>query len=253
MNSTFRIAWITVRELLYERVFYLLLFFALISLGVSYLLGQMTYDEQLKLILDFMLAGIQISMILFSVFMGISLFHRELQLGSVFMVLSKPISRCSFLVGKFLGQLLIQVSVIAAMGLLTFLVCFRLPGNFSPLALVQGLVMIGFEAALIASLTYLFAATSGGMTTAVVTLCLFCLGHTEDTVNANITNTASAPVWQMTKALIPNLEIFNIKAYTSYGIMVAWTDVSWAFLYAASCIILYLVAAVVCFGQKDIT
>ena len=56
-----RIAWIAIRELLYERVFYVLVSFAAVSLGLSLLLGQMTYAEQYKLTLDFMLAGIEIS------------------------------------------------------------------------------------------------------------------------------------------------------------------------------------------------
>src|SRR3989338_8878152 len=111
MKHSFRIAWIAIRELLYERVFYLLVLFAAMALVLSLMLGQLTYAEQSKLTLDFMLGGIQLSMVLFSVFMGISLLQRELQMGSIAMVLSKPISRGSFLMGKYLGQISVQFFV----------------------------------------------------------------------------------------------------------------------------------------------
>ena len=52
------IAWIAIRELLYEKVFYVLVLFCVMALGLSLLLGQLTYAEQAKLTLDFMLAGI---------------------------------------------------------------------------------------------------------------------------------------------------------------------------------------------------
>lgn len=253
MNAILRIAWITIRELLYERVFYLLLSFAILSLGVSLLLGQMTYSENLKFILDFMLAGIQISMILFSVFMGISLFHRELHAGSIFMVLSKPISRASFIIGKFLGQIVVQMGVILAMGLLTLLICSQYQGSFSTMALTQTIFMIGLEASILAALTYLLAVNAGGVTSAVIVLCLFVLGHSQGTINSNITGSDSTTIWKFTKALIPNLEIFNMKAFASYGLTIAWNEVGLAFIYATCCITLYLLAAILCFNQKDIT
>lgn len=253
MINTFRIAWIAIRELLYEKVFYLLVCFALAAMGLSMLLGQLTYAEQAKLTLDFMLGGIELAMILFSVFMGITLFQRELYMGSVSMVLSKPVSRASFLMGKFLGQITVQFGVILAMGGITLLVCQRFGTDVSPLAIMQCVLMTFLEIMVLTSITYFFVVNAGVVTTAVVTLSLFALGHVGQTINDNL-NHDSLPmlVWRMVKGVLPNLEVFNTKAIASYGLSLAWGTAGWAVVYALCCTTFFLLLATLCFNRKDI-
>jgi Cu-processing system permease protein len=247
-----RIAWIAIRELLYERVFYVLVSFALLSLGLSLLLGQMTYAEQYKLTLDFMLAGIEISMALFSIFMGISLFQREISLGSVSMVLSKPIARHTFLLGKYLGQILVQLAVTAAMVAVTIsMTIYHEQSVVAPI--LQAAIMIFFEVAVLTAITYFFAVNAGAITTAVVTLCLFALGHLRDSVSKNLGGEFSVQtVWRLAKTMIPDLELFNMKGLASYGYGITGGELGWAALYAACCVCFFLVLASVTFSRKDI-
>lgn len=252
ISATLRIAWVTVRELLYEKVFYLLVSFSLGALALSMLLSQLTYAEQSKLLLDFMLGGTQVAMTLFSVFMGISLFHRELTVGSIYMVLSKPVSRWVFLVGKFLGQVTVQFGVIALMGVVAYLACARFEGNFSTLALTQAMLMIAVESAVLTAITYLLAVNAGAITAAMVTLCIFGVGHVRDRVNENIGESFSTHVWSLTKALVPDMEIFNLKGMASYGLTISFRELSLACGYGAICVGFYLLAAIVCFNHKDI-
>jgi ABC-type transport system involved in multi-copper enzyme maturation permease subunit len=250
--AALRIALVTVRELLYEKVFYLLVSFALAALALSILLSQLTYAEQSKLLLDFMLGGTQIAMTLFSVFMGISLFHREFNSGSVYMVLSKPVSRWVFLIGKYLGQITVQTCVIALMGVIAFATCARFEGNFSAVALFQAMTMIVLESATLTAITYLLAVNAGAITASAVSLCIFAVGHLRDRVNENIGDSLAIHVWTMTKALLPDLEIFNMKSMASYGLTIAWHELATAVGYAGLCVVFYLFAAVVCFNHKDI-
>lgn len=251
MKATLSIAWIAARELVYEKVFYMLVSFCALALLLSLLLGQLTYAEQAKLTLDFMLGGIELSMVLFSVFMGISLFHRELTLGSISMVLSKPIARASFIVGKFLGQLLVQGAVVSMMGAMTLLVSLRFAGNVSQLAIAQTVGMIFLEVTVLTAITYFFAVLAGGVTTAVATLCIFALGHLHETFTEN-PKVAAMPLWTLCKALIPNLEVFNMKALASYGIAASPPEVAWALLYGLCCATFFMTMAVVCFNRRDI-
>jgi len=253
MRHTFQIAWIAIRELLYERVFYILLSFAAAALALSLMLGQMTYAEQAKLTLDFMLAGIELSMILFSIFMGISLFQRELSLGSISMVLSKPVSRASFILGKYLGQLAVQLGVTLLMGLFTALVCMRFGSAVSFLSIFQTCLLIALEIAVLTAITYFFAVNAGAITTAVAALAFFAIGHLENTIADNVKYYAENDVaWKAFENLIPNLEVFNMKSLASYGLSIPWHQVGLASLYAAICVVFYLVAASICFERKDI-
>jgi Cu-processing system permease protein len=249
MNAL-RIAGVAARELLYERVFYIFLSFSLLSLGLSLMLGQMTYAEQAKLTLDFMLAGIQISMTLFSVFVGISLFQKELQTGSVSMVLSKPISRATFLLGKYLGQIIVQFAVILAMAVFTFFIV-RGYGIFSAKSIFQAVFLISLEVTLLTAVTYFFAVNSGSMTTAIVTLCIFGLGHMRGNFSKFLGG-AQMSIWNVAQGLIPDLEVFNMKPLASYGLTVGSHELGWAFGYAIICIIFFIAMAIICFNEKDI-
>ncbi len=250
--NTLRIAWIAVRELLYERVFYILVSFALASLAFSLLLGQLTYAEQAKLTLDFMLGCTHLSMVLFSVFMGISLFQRELQSGSISMVLSKPISRSTFLVGKYLGQVAVQAIMTLAMGVITLAICSRFDSGISATAVIQTVSLIACEIAVLTAITFLFAVNTGAITTAILTLALFALGHTRGLVSSNLKTNEELLVWRVVRTLIPDFEVFNMKQLASYGQTIPWTEFGLAASYALVCFAFYLVVASLCFERKDI-
>lgn len=251
MKASLWIAWIAIRELLYERVFYLLILFSLLGLGLSALLGQLTYSEQSKLTLDFMLGATEISMVLFSVFMGISLFHRELTLGSVSMILSKPISRSSFLFGKFLGQIAVQTTVIFLMGLIVCLSCSRFEEFISFTAIAQTLLLTALEVTVITSITYLFAVISGSVTSSIATLTLFALGHLRDGVT-ELLGPDSKLSWSTLRVFVPNLELFNMKSLASYGQALSGPEVGWAATYALCCVVFFLIAAALLFQKRDI-
>jgi ABC-type transport system involved in multi-copper enzyme maturation permease subunit len=252
MSNTFRIAWIAIRELLHEKVFYILLSFSLASFVFSLLLGQLTYAEQAKLTLDFMLGCTHFSMALFAVFMGISLFQKELLSGSISMTLSKPISRTTFIVGKCLGQIGMQFLMTLAMGTLTLALTSRYGAQLSSMATLQTTLLIAFEISVLTAITYLFAVNTGAITTAILTLTVFALGHTRDLVSSNLREKDELLVWNLTRTVIPDMEVFNMKQLASYGQSIPWNEFGWAGLYAAVCFAFYLFLAAVCFERKDI-
>lgn len=252
MKNILYIAWIAMRELFYERVLYLFFSFAIAALFLGFLVGQMTYAEQAKLTLDFMLAGTQVSMVLFSIFMGISLFQRELTLGSVAMVLSKPIHRSTFVLGKYLGQLAVQALVTLAMMGVTLLLCISLNINTPYLPILQSTLLTILEISVISAFTYLFAVNTGPITASISAGLLFMMGHFRDTFSETIKEESQVTLWTAFKAIFPNLEVFNIKALVSYGIGLSNSEMGLATLYALVCVTMFLALAILSFNRKDI-
>ncbi len=250
--NTLRIAWIAVRELLHEKIFYILASFTAASLVFSLLLGQLTYAEQAKLTLDFMLGCTHLSMALFAVFMGISLFQKELTSGSISMTLSKPISRTTFLAGKCLGQIGMQTLLTFLMGALTIAISSRYGADIATKATIQTTALIACEVAVLTAMTYFFAVNTGSITTAILSLGLFALGHTRDLVGSNLRKPDELFIWNSIRSFIPDLEVFNMKQLASYGQSISWTEFGWATVYAAVCFCFYLVLAALCFERKDI-
>lgn len=250
MKQALHISWIAVRELIYERVFHLLFSFIGLALILSVLLGQLTYGEQTKLTIDFMLGSAHIAMILFSIFMGISLFQRELQMGSISMLLSKPVSRTSFLGGKYLGQILVQLGVMLAITGIIILSLLRFEGvQYIPI--LQALLLMFFESCIVTAITYFFSVNSGSITTALSSFVMFVIGHYSFS-SSHSKSLSSKPGTEIILSLVPNLEIFNLKTFASYGVTTSNLEIILSMSYALICIVMFLVAAALTFHRKDI-
>ncbi len=118
MATILTIAFNTFREILRKRVLYVFLIFSLILIGSSRLFAFLSPEEHLKLVKDINLAVIGLFGMLIAIFSTASLIPDELERRSIFIILSKPIRRYQFLLGKFLGSL----SMVAMMMLLMLVI-----------------------------------------------------------------------------------------------------------------------------------
>jgi len=252
MKSTFVIAGITIKELLHERVFYLLAGFSFLALLLSSLLGDLTYAEQSKITVDFLLAGIQLTNLFFSVFMGITLLNRELNLGWIALVLSKPVSRHGFLLGKFLGQMTVQVFLVLVMGLLSVGLCSLTQIQVNSIAVFQTLLLFIMEGFVMSSLIYLFAVNLGALVSAACGLSVFALGHIMEGAEKTNQAIASSPLWWVLKGVFPNFKVFNMKSLAAYGLAMDWGLLGIAALYALVCSVLYFILSCFFFSKRDI-
>ncbi len=248
MKALFSITKISIRELLYERVFYILLAFSACTMAISFLIGQLTYADKEKLTVDFVFAGIEVSMVLFSVFMGISLFQRELTLGTVAMVLSKPISRGSFLIGKFLGQLFVQVGLIALLSLLVLII----GGAAGVEAVLQNFIATSLKISILTALTYFFAVNTGAILSAMTSLLIYSLGHFVENVTTSIKDPVHLVFWKFIQFFVPAFESLNLKNLASYNILLPWGEIAILTVYALLMTGVYLSLAVFCFNERDI-
>ena len=102
------------KESVRDKVLYNLVFFAVMLIAVSYLLGELTAGQDVKIIKDLGLAAMSVFGLFIAVFIGIGLVSKEVERRSIYSLLAKPISRQQFIVGKYLGlvlTLLVNVTV----------------------------------------------------------------------------------------------------------------------------------------------
>ena len=179
MTSVLRVGVIaanTVREAIRSRVLYTLLFFAVLLIGTGVLLSTLTYVEGERILQSIGLAAIRLFGAAIAIFVGIGLIHREVERRTIYTILSKPISRSEFLLGKTLGLVATIWLQLAIMGA-AFAVVSWLAG--APLthqiALAIGLAAV--ELAVIVSLAALFSSFTTPMLAALFTTGLYVLGH----------------------------------------------------------------------------
>ncbi len=110
-----RIALAVFRESVRDRVLYNLAGFALLVIGSSYLIGQLTAGQDVKIIKDLGLASMAIFGLFIAIFIGIGLVSKEVDKRSIYSLVSKPVRRSELVVGKYLGLVLTVAINIAVM------------------------------------------------------------------------------------------------------------------------------------------
>src|SRR5579872_4206553 len=114
------IGWIAVnvfRESVRDKVLYNLVAFAVLLIGASYLIGQLTAGQDVKMIKDLGLSATSMFGLFIAVFIGIGLVSKEVERRSVYSLLAKPITRYQLVLGKYCGltlTLAVNVAVMAA-------------------------------------------------------------------------------------------------------------------------------------------
>src|SRR5688500_6910036 len=105
------------RDSVRDKVLYSIVAFAVLLMAVSYLIGQLTAGEDLKIIKDLGLAAMSLLGLFIAIFIGVGLVAKEMDRRSIYAVLVKPVRRHEFIIGKYLGlvgTLVVNLAVMAA-------------------------------------------------------------------------------------------------------------------------------------------
>lgn len=243
----------TMREAIRSKVLYTLLFFAVLLIGTGVLLSTLTYVESERILQSVGLAAIRLFGAAIAIFIGIGLIHREVERRTIYTILSKPISRAEFLLGKYLGlvaTIWLQVAIMGA----AFAVVSLLAG--APLSSQQAMAvaLAAVELALVVALATLFSCFTTPMLAALFTTGLYLVGHLSRDLRdfgaqseAESVRLASAALYRM----LPDLESFNLTTQALHALPVPGHEFLFAILYGTGYSALVLILAVVVFDRRD--
>jgi len=106
IGRVYAIALNTFREAVRSKVLYAILFFAVLLILLSLAFGELSLYEQERVNKDLGIVVITVFGALIAIYTGISLLFKELDKKTIYTIVSKPIHRWQFLLGKYLGILL---------------------------------------------------------------------------------------------------------------------------------------------------
>ena len=115
MRTISRVAVSVFRESVRDRVPYNLVLFAVLLISSSYLLGQLTAGQDIKIIKDLGLSATSVFGLFIAIFIGIGLVSKEVERRSIYALLAKPVSRPQFIAGKYSGLVLTLAVNVAVM------------------------------------------------------------------------------------------------------------------------------------------
>jgi ABC-type transport system involved in multi-copper enzyme maturation permease subunit len=261
------VAWHVLKQNIRDRVLYSIGAFAVLLVGASIVIGQMTAGQDLKIIKDLGLAAIELAGVLMSVFIGVSLVSHEIERRSIFNVLSKPISRWEFLAGKYTGLVLTLICNVAALTVALYLMLFWIGASATetvrlswdaPAAdprLLIAILLITAELALLTAIALFFSTfSSSALLSAVLTAGLFIAGlesgalrQFSQLVDASaMGRVVSAAGW-----MVPAFSLFDVKTEVVHGIPIAaariWLPLAYAAVYAT----VAMTGAVLIFSRRE--
>ena len=247
------IAHNTLREAIRSRVLYTLGFFALAMIGTGVLLSSLSYVERGRILQDVGLASVRIFSVAIAIFVGVGLVHREVDRRTVFTILSKPIRRSEFLLGKYLGlvaTLLLQLLIMAA----GFVAVSLLAGAPVGPGHAAALLGVAAEAMVVTAVALLFSSFTTPMLASLFTAGIWAIGRLSRDLRALGEQSESQAVAQVTEALyrvLPDLEAFDLSTHAVHQLPLATSDVVLPLLYATGYVILTLLIATAIFERRD--
>jgi hypothetical protein len=100
-KSMFNIALNTFREIFRNKFFGLIIFLGIMFLGISLVLDNLAMGESRRVLFDFGLSFIEITGVAIILFLGGGMLAREIDGRTIYLMISKPISRSTIIFGKF--------------------------------------------------------------------------------------------------------------------------------------------------------
>jgi len=244
----------TFREAVRDKVLYVLLFFAAVVIFGSKALGWISIGQDIKIMKDVCLAAVLLFGVLIAIFVGTSLVYKEIDKRTLYTILSKPIPRYQFILGKYLGLTALLGLVTVSMAVVS-LAYVLLMGGAIDLVFLLAILLIYCELLLITAFAVLLSTVTSPILGALVVFSIFVLGHATGVLvdlPQQFEGTTTESVLKMAYYLVPNLNNFNIRAEAANGVAVSAVYLLWAMVYGAAYTFVLLVLASLVFEGKDV-
>ena len=268
MMTLWPIALITFKEGIRNRAIFGISLFVFFLLAANFFIAIIIPIEVGKVAVDFTLSTISFAGLLFVLFVGINLMAKDLDKKTIYMILSRPISRAQYIYGKFFGMILLIVALIAFLGFFAVLSLVVLKGmylhSFNRIiwsTIVLAIADTALMLILLSALSFLFASfSSSSFITLVFTLFSYIIGESMQDVKSLVeapqavgieVSPATVKIVQGAYYLFPNLSLFDIKIQAAHGLAISHSYLFWTAVYGVVYTSLAIILAALIFRKKE--
>jgi ABC-type transport system involved in multi-copper enzyme maturation permease subunit len=258
MNRVAAIAFNTFREAIRDRVLYNLIVFALLLIATAILFGQISIGVEKLILVNLGLTAVTFFGLAIGVFIGIGLVYKEMDKRTLYAMLSKPVRRYEFILGKFFGLGLTLLVNVALMTVGFFIALYYVQRSFgsADLHLLVAIYLIFLQLLLATALALLFSCFSSPVLSAAFTVGLFLAGSFSSDI-LELGKMVDVPWWLewMTRVVyyvLPNFRNFNVISSVAHEHPVPIDLVLYATVYAAIYIALVVGAGILIFQNRDL-
>jgi ABC-2 type transport system permease protein len=256
MNITriFAIAANGFREVIRDRILYVIGFFVLLLVLASRILPPIAVSADEKIFLDLGIGGISLLGAIVAIFVGTGLINKEIEKKTVLILIPKPLTTTEFIIGKHLGLSAVLTVLIATMSIVYFSLMSLLSINYPLQSLLIALGYILLELALLTAVAMTFGVFTSSILATLLSFGVFIMGHLSRDLLQLSKITENPSIEQITKTLfliLPDLERLNLKNEAVYNILPNTGELISSLIYAVLYIILLLTITIIIFSRRQ--
>lgn len=247
----------TFREAVRDRVLYNLIFFALLMIAAAILVGQISIGIEELVIINLGLSAISFFGLVMAIFIGVGLVYKEMEKRTLYSVLSKPIHRWEFLVGKFAGLVwtLAVNTALMTLGIAAALLYVRHSFGRGDLSILIAVYFILLSLSLVTALALFFSCFSTPMLSTLFAVGVYVAGVFAEDLRDLGKMTKNPAVETISKGLyylLPNFHNFNLIGAAAHHESIPLALVLQNTLYAALYISVLLLGASAIFSNRNL-
>lgn len=217
MKTIFLLAIFSTKENIKTKIYLILVIFSILMIFLGLLLtGLSGFEQPQRILVNTGIAMIELFCLVVILLNSAGVLLQDIETKSIYLALSKPISRSKYIISKYLGLISMTLFNITIMCLI-HLIFIKISRWTIDIKYFYVLITIFFKIGLISSISLFMIITMTSQIGAVITtLLLWILGHFSSEINF-IVGKISSPFLQIILKiilyLIPNFQYFNIKDY----------------------------------------
>jgi Cu-processing system permease protein len=257
MNSRIGfVAFNTFREAVRDRVLYNLIAFALIMSAAAVLVGEISIDIERLVVVNLGLTAVSLFGVVIAIFIGIGLVSKEIDKRTLYTVLSRPVRRWEFVVGKFFGLTGTLVVNALFMAIGVFLALLYVAHRFQKMDawVLVALYFIILQFLIVCALALFFSSFSTPLMSAVFTFALFVIGSLAEDLRGFARAAHGVEGWLVTTIayLVPNFSALNVINSVAHGDPVPGRLILFNTLYALLYSTMAISGAVLIFQHRNL-
>jgi ABC-type transport system involved in multi-copper enzyme maturation permease subunit len=246
----------TFKESVREKALYNLIVFALLLIASAVLFASISLGIERPMLVNLGLSSIMIFGLLMAIFIGIGLVSKEIDRRTIQNILSKPVWRFEFIIGKYLGLLLTLVVNTAVMTGGLYLALYYVEHHLHRADLVplEAIYFILLQLAMVVGLALLFSCISTPVLSAFFTFCLYVVGNFLQDIRWFGRESGSVVLQKATALLyylLPNFSNFQVISQSARGQRIPSYWLTSGSLYALLYITILISASILIFEERE--
>lgn len=256
MRSIQHVARNTFREAVRDHILYNLIFFALLMVGTAPLFGEISIGLERIILVNLGLTAISVFGVVIGVFIGTGLVSKEIDKRTLYTILSRPVRRWEFLIGKYagLGLTLTVNAAFMAVGFFAALLLVTHKFERGDGAVLLALYFILLQFLMVTAIALLFSTFSTPLFAAIFAFAIFVIGNFAADLRgfASLASGVTGVAARAVSYVVPNFGALNVITKAAHGIGPGAGVVATNTLYAVAYSAMVLSAAVLIFERRNL-